>query len=129
MIKCQMCCTSKIKIDVADAYSCFFANFSQMSCHTDIIAATFYLCSHFSGTRENLGRCPTAPIFPKNPSAYLHFLGDGTASNISKEKRFTQASVLPEILLSIFAKDLLQFFLDFSTLASSRLQRLLNALL
>ena len=127
-IKCQICC-SQIKIGVTSAYSCFFATLSQMSCHTDIIAATFYLCSHFSGTRENLGRCPTAPIFPKNASAYLHFLGNGKESNISKEKRFTQASVLPEILLSIFAKDLLEFFLDFSTLASSRLQRLLNALL
>ena len=30
-----------------------------------------------------------------------------------KEKRFTQASVLPEILLPIFAKDLLQFFSGF----------------
>ena len=63
--------------------------------------------------RENLGRCPTAPIFPKNASAYLHFLGNGTESNISKEKRFTQASVLPEILLPIFAKDLQQFFFGF----------------
>ena len=49
----------------------------------------------------------------KNASAYLHFLGDGTESNISKEKRFTQASVLPEILLPIFAKDLRQFFSGF----------------
>ena len=111
-IKCQICC-SQIKIGVTSAYSCFFATFSQMSCHTDIIAATFYLCSHFSGTRKNLGRCPTAPIFPKNASAYLHFLGNGKESNISKEKRFTQASVLPEILLPIFAKDLLQFFSGF----------------